>query len=142
MFILDTDHLTILQQESQPACDRFFARLAEHSDQTLAVTIISFQEQIQGWMAFLNQARSPTKVLLAYQKLQEVLEYFSKSEVLAFDRSAQNQFEAFRRSDVRIGTMDFRIAAIAFTNNCTLLSGNLRDFRRVPGLTVQDWIHQ
>ena len=85
---------------------------------------------------------TPTKVSLAYQKLQEVLEYFSKSEVLAFDRSAQDQFEAFQRSDVRIGTMDLRIAAIAFTNNCTLLSGNLRDFRRVPGLTVQDWIHQ
>jgi tRNA(fMet)-specific endonuclease VapC len=35
--------------------------------------------------------------------------------------------------------MDLRIASIALATNATLLSRNLRDFQRVPGLTVEDW---
>lgn len=39
----------------------------------------------------------------------------------------------------RIGTMDLKIAAIALANDATLLSRNLRDFGKVPGLRVEDW---
>lgn len=35
--------------------------------------------------------------------------------------------------------MDLRIAAVALTNDATLITGNLSDFRRVPGLRVEDW---
>ena len=35
--------------------------------------------------------------------------------------------------------LDLRIASIAIVTNSTLLSRNLRDFRRVPGLTAEDW---
>lgn len=52
---------------------------------------------------------------------------------------AAEQFHELRRARVRIGTMDLRIAAIALVNDATLLSRNLADFRRVPGLRVEDW---
>jgi len=35
--------------------------------------------------------------------------------------------------------MDLRIAAIVLSRDATLLSGNLADFREVPGLKVEDW---
>jgi tRNA(fMet)-specific endonuclease VapC len=35
--------------------------------------------------------------------------------------------------------MDLKIAAIALFNNATLLSRNLKDFRKVPDLNVEDW---
>lgn len=35
--------------------------------------------------------------------------------------------------------MGLKIAAIALANNATLLSKNLRDFSKVPGLKVEDW---
>jgi predicted nucleic acid-binding protein len=35
--------------------------------------------------------------------------------------------------------MDLRIASIALTTGATLLSRNLRHFRRVPGLASEDW---
>jgi tRNA(fMet)-specific endonuclease VapC len=35
--------------------------------------------------------------------------------------------------------MDLRIAAIALANDALLLSKNLTDFLKVPGLQVADW---
>jgi predicted nucleic acid-binding protein len=35
--------------------------------------------------------------------------------------------------------MDLRIASVALVSNATLLTRNLRDFRHVPDLAVEDW---
>lgn len=35
--------------------------------------------------------------------------------------------------------MDVRIASIVLANDALLISRNLRDFERVPGLGVEDW---
>jgi tRNA(fMet)-specific endonuclease VapC len=35
--------------------------------------------------------------------------------------------------------MDLKIAAIVLTHNALLISRNLKDFRKVPGLKVEDW---
>jgi tRNA(fMet)-specific endonuclease VapC len=36
--------------------------------------------------------------------------------------------------------MDLKIAAIALANDALVLSANLREFGRVPGLRVEDWL--
>jgi len=40
---------------------------------------------------------------------------------------------------IRIGTMDLKIAAIAIANDAILVTRNLVDFEKVPGLNAQDW---
>lgn len=35
--------------------------------------------------------------------------------------------------------MDLRIASIVLAHDAALLSANLSDFRKVPGLKVEDW---
>ena len=42
-------------------------------------------------------------------------------------------------SAFRISTMDLRIASIALSRDMTVLTCNLGDFRKVPGLKVADW---
>jgi tRNA(fMet)-specific endonuclease VapC len=59
--------------------------------------------------------------------------------VLAFDDAAAAVFQRLRRTRLRIGTMDVKIAAIVRSREATLLSRNLADFRQVPGLRVEDW---
>ncbi len=139
LLILDTDLLTILQEETQPACDRLRARLKPHAPDEVRTTIIGFQERMQGWLAVLHQARSGSRILLAYEKLDALLKSFCKMLILPFDGAAQNQFSELRKQKVRIGTMDLRIAAIALEQNATLLNRNLRDYRQVPALVVEDW---
>ena len=36
--------------------------------------------------------------------------------------------------------MDLKIASIALAANATLLSRNLRDFQRIPNLSVENWL--
>ena len=38
-----------------------------------------------------------------------------------------------------IGPYDLQIAAIALVNDCTLVTHNVREFGRVPELTMEDW---
>jgi tRNA(fMet)-specific endonuclease VapC len=137
--VLDTDHLSILQWREEPACSRLRERLKQLPADDVATTIISFQEQVQGWLAYLNRARKPEQVVLAYAELEEIWRWFLKMNVLSFSDEAQMRFTELRRQCPRLQTMDLRIASIALVSNSTLLTRNLRDFRQVPGLAVEDW---
>jgi tRNA(fMet)-specific endonuclease VapC len=64
---------------------------------------------------------------------------FAALQVLPFDDAAADTFENLRGNAVRIGTMDLRIAATALSRNLTVLTRNLVDFKKVPGLHVEDW---
>jgi tRNA(fMet)-specific endonuclease VapC len=70
---------------------------------------------------------------------QDVLENFANSQLLPYDYEAAKIFESLRKQKIRIGTQDLRIAATAISNNMTLLSRNMVDFQKVPGLKVEDW---
>jgi tRNA(fMet)-specific endonuclease VapC len=50
-----------------------------------------------------------------------------------------NTFDQLKSAKIRIGTMDLRIAAIALSRNLTVLTRNLSDFGKVPGLRIEDW---
>ncbi len=137
--VLDTDHLSVLQWQEQPACDRLLARLGQLAPDDSATSIISFHEQVQGWLAYLSRARKPGQVVLAYAKLEAVWRSFLKMNVVSFTDEAQARVDLLRRQCPRLQTMDLRIASSALVTGSVLLSRNLRDFRRVSGLTVEDW---
>jgi tRNA(fMet)-specific endonuclease VapC len=136
--LLDTDHLSVLQGEEQPACDRLRARLRQVPPDDVATSIVSFHEQVQGWLAYLNRARKPDQVVLAYRKLESIWRSFLKMNVLSFSEEAQGWFAELRPQCPRMQTMDLRIASVALATGSTLLSRNRRDFRQVPGLIVED----
>lgn len=139
MFLLDTDHVSILQRQSQPAYGKLRARMELHPEELFFLSIVGFQEQVLGGNAFVNRARSSEGVLRGYQIMAEVLATYADAQVLPFDAQAEGVFAALRSQKVRIGTMDLRIAAIALSRDFTVLTCNLTDFGQVPGLRIEDW---
>ena len=136
--LLDTDHFSILQYEDVQAVV-LRRRLGKLSNDDVRVSIVSFQEQARGWLAYINRARKPDQVLNGFSRLHDFLGDYQSRQVIPFDAPAMREFLSLQKQRVRIGTSDLRIAAIAKANNVKLLSRNLRDFRQVPDLDVEDW---
>lgn len=43
------------------------------------------------------------------------------------------------RKRTGVGSMDLKVAAVALAKDQLLISANLRHFRKIPGLIVEDW---
>ncbi len=139
MFIIDTDHVNLLEWGSGAIGQRLHERIRGLPEGEVATTIISFEEQTRGWLAFQARARTIEQQVTAYRKLNRHLNIYCEIDVLEFDTEAAAEFERLRRSRIRIGTMDLKIAAIALTCKATVLTRNLKDFSRVPKLKIEDW---
>ena len=138
MIILDTDVLSIVQRAQGPEYNNLVDRL-DSADEEVAVSIVSLEEQMRGWLAFIAKAKSTNQQIKGYARLHALLEDFGTRPILDFDQPAALEFERMKAAKVRIGTMDLRIAAIALAHDALLLSRNLTDFRKVPMLRVDDW---
>ena len=59
--------------------------------------------------------------------------------MLDYTQAEAAQFEKLKRTKLRAGSMDLKIAAIALTQDAMLLTSNLKDFQKVPNLRAEDW---
>ena len=138
-YLLDTDHITLLQRATGPAYARLQARIAQYPLAELAFPIISLHEQVMGCHAYINQARTTDDLVRGYAMLGTVLRTFSRATVLLFDAAAATVYDTLVAQRVRLRRMDLRIAAIALARGLVVVTRNARDFGRVPGLESEDW---
>lgn len=138
-YLLDTDHISILQRQSGAEFATLTARIAQHPLGDFAFSIISFHEQVLGCHAYVNRARNSQEVVRGYGMFAQVLQDFVTAPVIAFDASAVAVFDDLRMQRVRIATMDLRIAATALSRGMVLVTRNRRDFVKVQGLRIEDW---
>jgi tRNA(fMet)-specific endonuclease VapC len=138
-YLLDTDHISILQRASGAEFVALSARMAQHPAADFALSLVSFHEQVLGAQALISRARTTADLIRSYAVLQNVLQDFSTAIVLPFDAAAAAVFDGLQQQRVRVGTMDLRIASIALSQGLILLTRNTRDFSRVPGLLTEDW---
>ena len=139
MFILDTDHFSLLEWGSGAVGQRLHQRIKALPVGEVMTTIITFEEQTRGWLAFQARARTLEQQVNAYRKLKRHLDTYLAIQVLEFGLEAAAEFRRLQRLRLRVGTMDLKIAAISLTHDATVLTRNLKDFSRIPGLRVEDW---
>lgn len=139
MFILDTDHVSLLVFPDSEVTAKIVDRLATMHIWRATTTIVTYEEQTRGWLAHGARAKGPPQEIEAYQCLHRNLIDFCALEILDFDEEAASELQRLRRMKIRIGTMDLKIAAIALVHDAILVSRNLADFKKVPGLKVEDW---
>lgn len=140
MILLDTDHLTLLSYPTNPRCQALIARMKASTDQQIGTTIISVEEQWRGWFAVIARFRDVRRQVKAYQELVELHAFFSNWTIVPFEDRAADHFEQIRAGSVRIGSMDLKIACIGLVHDALVLSANLQDFQKVPGLRVENWL--
>lgn len=139
MLVLDTDHLSALEWRDSELAKQLRLRL-RHSGQDRVTTIVTYEEQSRGWLAYINRASSMEQQIEGYERLANHLKFYLDLTVLDFDRPAAEGYQKLRKSKLNVGPLDLKIAAITLAHDATLLSRNLKDFEKVPGLKVEDWL--
>src|SRR5947209_16550796 len=106
MFILDTDHISILQSQAQPEFGRLGGRIGLYPRTAFYFTIVSFHEQMMGANVYVNRARANQGVIRGYLFFGKILADYAVAQVLPFDNAAIAAFDSLRQQGIRLGTMD------------------------------------
>jgi tRNA(fMet)-specific endonuclease VapC len=139
IYLLDTDHLSLLERgntESLP----LQKRLATVPADAVATTIVTYEEQMRGWLERAASANTPERLEFSYARLLLHIQTFQNIPLFPFDQVAIAIFEQLKAQKLGvIGTMDLKIAAITIASNATLLTRNTKDFGKIPNLRYDDW---
>ncbi len=74
MIILDTDCLSLLDREKYIESSTLRQKLEQFSADELFTTIITFEEQMRGWLSYISKSKTPEQQIFAYQLLHQFLE--------------------------------------------------------------------
>ena len=138
MYLLDTDHITLLARSGEEG-ERIRQRVLLAPEGEVSASIVSYEEQMRGWLAQLNRISAVNQQAIYYTRLEENLRFYNQIPLISFDTAVVDQFQALWVQRIRIGTMDLKIAATALAHDATLLTRNAKDFSKVPGLRLEDW---
>ena len=138
MLVLDTNHVSELTYRSLAGA-RLLQRL-EAAEEDAAVSAITVEESLRGWLAAIRRQTDPRNQIAAYQRLVRQVETFASWMVLPWDDDAADRFESLKSLRPRFGTQDLKFACICLAHDATLLTRNLADFESVPGLKVENWL--
>jgi tRNA(fMet)-specific endonuclease VapC len=134
-FVLDTDTLTLFQRRHAAVCRRVYA----HAVAGVAVSAVTVEEQLLGWLTVVRAARTPVDQVRASQLLPKLVESWAAFPILPTTATALPILDRLARSRLNVGGYDLRIAAAALDIGAAVVTRNRRDFGRVPGLVVVDW---
>ena len=129
-YLLDTNICIYIAKHNPPAVR---ARFAQHPADALAMSVITLGELRHG--AEKSQMRD--KSLATLQQLESLI------QVTPLTGDAGRHYgqirSALERNGQTIGNNDLWIAAHARAEGWVLVTNNEREFRRVDGLTVENW---
>lgn len=128
-YLLDTD-ICIYVINERPAA--VLKRFREHGVGDIGITAITVAE-----LAYGVEKSGSARNRAALER------FLLPFELLDFDAEAAIAYGSIRASLERkgkpIGPLDTLIAAQAVSRALVLVTNNVREFRRVPGLAVENW---
>ena len=133
MYLLDTDILSNLMKRAPASA--LVTRLARVSPEDQFTSSVTLGELLYG-------AHRSSRTAALLERIEETL--LPELPVLPFDAAAARRYGEIRAELERrgnpIGDADTRVAAIALSRGLTVVTGNERHFRRVPGLEIENWL--
>lgn len=102
----------------------------------IVISAITYQEMQYG---LLGKKASPKHAVLVGEFLKRI------DEILPWDKLAVDATTEVKRDlmakGTAIGDNDTAIAGHAIATGCVLVTNNTREFQRVEGLKLEDWVH-
>ena len=131
MYMLDTNIcIYIIKQKPKSVIDKF----KKMKNANICISSITYSELLYGAEKSSNIAKN----LLALTM------FLSNIEILSYDENASIDYGIIRskleKQGKIIGPLDMLIAAHAKSLNITLVSNNLKEFERVDGLRLENWV--
>jgi tRNA(fMet)-specific endonuclease VapC len=138
IFALDTNILSELLKSNPRIVARFDA--VPEADEVV-ITVVSWFEVLRGRMASILTAADAEQLLTAQTRFVADRKTLERFQVLDFTIAAGAHFERLltNKKLKKIGRADLLSACIALAHRATLVTRNLKDFKRVPGLAVENW---
>ncbi|MBI1925221.1 type II toxin-antitoxin system VapC family toxin [Candidatus Poribacteria bacterium] len=134
LYILDTDTASRHGR-------RGIARVATLPAEQVCLTVITQIEMREGRYHGLRTAANKEQLLRAWQLLQDTETFLSQFVILPVDEAAATVFDRLVKMKLgKIGRSDLLIASIALSRNAILVTHNVKDFKRVPNLEIEDWV--
>ena len=130
-YLLDTNTCIYIAKHNPPAVRERFAR---HAASDLVMSVVTFSE-----LRFsAEKSQSKEKARAAIQQLR------SRIEVCPLPIAASEHYGEIRaelqKNGQPIGNNDLWIAAHARAEGWIVVTNNEREFQRVPGLVVENWV--
>ena len=135
MYILDTDTVSLYQHGHSIVC----AAVLDHGSSDIVISVLTVEEQLSGWYTELRRAKKAPMLAAVYQRMANTVRFYAKLPILSFTEPTIARYERLKRLKLTIGKTDLRIAAIALEQDSIVVTRNVRDFRQVPGLRIDDW---
>ena len=138
MYLLDTDTLTHLYTGNSNVIDR----LKSVADPEIGITIITKVEVLRGRIDYLIKAETGVSLLKAQELLFRTEEFLSELLIIPTSQAASIEFDRLRATSKfrKIGRADLLIASITLANRAILVTRNLRHFKQIPGLKLENWV--
>lgn len=138
MRLLDTDTLSHLWANHERVVDR----LERCEDTEIGTTSITKSEILRARCENLLKAATPDDLLSAQERLDRSESRLAELTIAPFDESAARVLRELNRVKKlkKIGRADLLISCIAPANEAILVTRNLRHFRQVPKLQVENWV--
>jgi tRNA(fMet)-specific endonuclease VapC len=131
LYLLDTDVVSALMLPRPKF--HVARRLASVAPEDLCTSAITLAELLYG---------AERRASAALRRM--IAERMEGLPILPFDESAARIYGPLKADLQRKGTPldepDLRIASTALANGLTVITGNVRHFDRVPGLTIENWL--
>jgi len=109
--------------------------MLDNSGDDVYVTIISLDEQLHG--AFREIASNDATIRIrGYRRLRDITLDYAGRPMLDYDDKSESIFDRLKGMKGRPATKDLRIASIALTHDATLVTGNVKDFEKIPMLKL------
>ena len=115
MILLDTDHVTLLKYPAGERGQRLAQRLKGVAPtEIVAVTVVTIEEQMRGWLAAIAKERSSKRQVGPYRELAHLFEFFAEFTIIDFDDAAADQFDALRAEKLRLGVTTVTRRSLSF----------------------------